>query len=54
MTQRTDMVDTANLEEAVIDRMLGLIHAIKLNPSQGRELLRRVTMRLEQEEGLHR
>ncbi|HSL05404.1 MAG TPA: hypothetical protein VK901_17890 [Nitrospiraceae bacterium] len=51
MPKPADIGDTANLEKAVIDRILELIHAIKLNPAQRKELLRRVAVRLEQEEG---
>lgn len=42
----------ANLEEAVMDRILELIHAIQFTSSQRKELLRRVALRLEQAERL--
>jgi hypothetical protein len=45
--------DTANREEAVIDRILELNNAIQMTPAQRIEVLRQVALRLEQEERLH-
>jgi hypothetical protein len=44
--------DSANLEEAVMDRILDLIQATQFTPAQRKALLRRVALRLEQAEGL--
>lgn len=48
---QVDICDIASLEEAVIDQILELIHAINLTPAQRKDLLRRAALRLEQEEG---
>jgi hypothetical protein len=53
MPKHASIGDAANLEEAVKDRILELIHAIQLTPAQRKELLQRVALRLEQGEGLH-
>ena len=53
MPKQANVGETAKLEEAVIDRMLELIHAIQFTPAQHKELLRRVALRLKQAEGLH-
>ncbi len=44
MPKQASIGDTANLEEAVIDRILKLIHAIELTPAQRKEFLQRVAL----------
>jgi hypothetical protein len=44
MPKQANIGDTANLEEAVIDRTLELIHAIQLIPAQRKDLLWRVAL----------
>jgi hypothetical protein len=40
MNPHTDIHDRGNLEEAVIDPILELIHALKMMPAQHKELPR--------------
>jgi hypothetical protein len=44
MPKQANIGDTAHLEEAVIDRILELIHAIQLIQAQRKELFRRVAL----------